>query len=152
MRFYAEERGLIPEEDLEMFGRILRLIQELPDIVFDPSAPEFEGCGNQLSCHLLCRALVDHFEVTAHDGYFLAGYHHSWLLTRDGQSLIDVYPVAGVMPFIVHAMWPSPWLRVYTESDNLNEMFVSPEFLERLEVTRQSISETLSQTGVPSTL
>ncbi len=61
------------------------------------------GLGNdrngnriELSCHIVVRAFAHVFEkVRCVDGYFSAGFPHSWLET-DHFSLIDVYPVAVI--------------------------------------------------------
>lgn len=147
MEFYAVATGKISEQDFEMFSQISAVMKEMPNLEFNPAERErYDGCENQMSCHLICRALAEHFEVSVRDGYFFAvGYEHSWLVTKSGLSIIDAYPVAGAMPFIVAARFPSPWNRVYQESANFKDSFTTPQFIERLKRTSQVVSDTFRQ-------
>lgn len=145
MEFYAACCGDICQEDMRMFAKISDVIRHLPDIVFDPTDRDWRNCKNQISCHLICRALARHFDVSVHDGYFTPGYQHSWLETKDGKCIIDAYPVAGVTPFMVLASWPSPWIKLYQRSDKFQEKFHTPGFIARLEKTADVVAETIRQ-------
>ena len=144
MEFYVASRGGIDPADIEMFERIALVVRELPDVIFDPRERGWDGCKNQFSCHLICRALAAHFDVSVRDGYFLKGYEHSWLVPTSGSgSIIDAYPVAGAVPFIVSTQGFSPWPELYVQSYKLRHRFCEPEFLARLDKTTQMVGETL---------
>ena len=111
MEFYAAAKGTIKPSDMALFWNIVRIVEHLPDIVFDPKERDWGLCKNQVTCHLVCRALAAHFPAEYVDGYFTRGYQHSWLLPNSRSSIIDVYPVAGASPFIVSVPRPSPWTK-----------------------------------------
>ena len=148
MKFYAASTGNIQSADMEMFAKIQSVLGAMPDMVFDPKERGWDACTNQVSCHLVCRALAKHFDASVHDGYFVTGYQHSWLVPESGSSIIDAYPVAGAVPFIVSRDLASPWGRLYKDSDGLNYMFVTDTFQERLKQTMQAVSETVRQLGL----
>ncbi|MEK7116718.1 MAG: hypothetical protein AAB837_00960 [Patescibacteria group bacterium] len=145
MQFYAAYQGNISPEDMQMFAEISEILRCLPDLTFDLDDPEWRNCKNQISCHLISRALARHFDVSVCDGYFTPGCQHSWLKTKGGSSIIDAYPVAGAAPFIVSAKWPSPWAKLYQESTRFQEKFQTPEFASRLEQTVRSVAEIIQQ-------
>ena len=145
MQFYAAYQDNICTEDIRIFAMISKVVRRLPDLVFDSNDQEWKGYANQVSCHLICRALARYFDVSVHDGYFTPGYQHSWLKTKNGTCVIDVYPVAGVNSFAVTANWPSPWAKLYQESDKFKEKFQTPEFIANLEKTANAVAETILQ-------
>jgi hypothetical protein len=147
MEFYAPSKGKILPVDMETFTRVVAVIREMPNIVFDSNEHGWGACKNQVSCHLICHALAAYFEVSVYDGYFATSHQHSWLIPLSRSSIIDVYPIAGAVPFIVAADRASPWVRLYRESSDLQPNFVMSEFLDRLEKTKQVMSETIKRLG-----
>lgn len=148
MQFYAASKGNIHPADMELFGKIQVILIEMPDIVFDPNERHWDNCRNQISCHLICKALARHFEATVGDGFFVRGYQHSWLLPTSGSSIIDVYPVAGAAPFIVANDSASPWSGLYIKSSDLDKKFSTDEFCNRLEQTTRVVGETIKKLGL----
>lgn len=147
MEFYAASKGNIKPADMEMFGKIQVVLDVMPNMVFDPKERGWDVCKNQVSCHLICRALSKYFDATVKDGYFFKGYQHSWLIPKSGSSIIDAYPVAGAAPFIVARDPASPWVRFYNESNELQEKFAQDSFIDKLEKTTQVIGETIQKLG-----
>ena len=143
MEFYAVYQGILLAEEMLMFEQISKVLRHLPDLIFDPKDRDWEDCKNQISCHLICRALAKHFDLICCDGYFTPGYQHSWLKTRSESCIIDAYPVAGGSPFIVAAKWPSPWGKLYRKSNEFQEKFQTPEFAAHLEQTICAVKETV---------
>lgn len=143
MEFYAAAEGNVPSGDIEMFNRMVQVIKQMPDLIFDPTQRSWSKSKNQITCHLLCRALAAHYDVTVHDGHFYNHFQHSWLVPKSGACIIDVYPVAGVVPFIVAADPRSPWVMLYKDSDEMQERFIKLEFLESVELTTQAVANTL---------
>lgn len=97
-------------EDLELFARIERVVEEMqdPDLGFDET-----GEPIIMSCHMLARALRKMYPVRVCDGYFAVGYEHSWLLTANG-NLIDPYPVAVIGgPIMYDGSVASPARQLY---------------------------------------
>jgi hypothetical protein len=141
VEYYTVSRGFIAPADLEVFNQIAEVLRKMPDLMFDPQETGWDSCKNQFTCHLVCRALANCFDVSVCDGYFTRGYQHSWLTTKSGLSIIDAYPVAGGIPFIVAANFPSPWSRLYIKSDKFKVMFETLEFRGRLEIMKQVVSE-----------
>lgn len=147
MQFYAASEGNIHPADMELFGKIEVILTEMPDMVFDPNERHWDHCRNQISCHLICKALARHVEATVGDGYFIRSYQHSWLLPASGSSIIDVYPVAGASPFIVANDPASPWPKLYSRSDDLDKKFGTDEFRDRLKQTTKVVGETIKKLG-----
>lgn len=147
MEFYVASKGYIPGTDLEIFGKIRSVLDTLPDILFDPAEQGWGACKNQFTCHLICRALTQYFRVAVHDGYFLHSYQHSWLVPYSNSSIIDAYPVAGAVPFIVANDPAAPWSRLYKKSSQLQQKFETDEFLDRLGHTTRAVGTTIQQLG-----
>ena len=149
MEFYAAAKGNIKPADMTLFGNVARIVEHLPDIVFDPKEREWELCKNQVTCHLICRALAAYFPAECVDGYFTKGYQHSWLVPHSRSSIIDVYPVAGASPFIVSMDWRSPWKKFYLPADTyLSNRLEGIDFVKRLEVTAYTVAETMRTLGI----
>jgi hypothetical protein len=149
MDFYPFAMGYIPTADMDTFRLIRTVLERMPNIVFGESGPGLKGCKNQASCHLVCRALAHNFNVTAHDGYFASGYQHSWLRTPSGMSIIDAYPVAGAVPFIVSADRYSPWPGLYKGIDNfLGPKLKTRQFKKQLSVTKKAMQEAIVSLGI----
>lgn len=147
MRFYANGIHEITNLDMAIFRTVRRIVEGLPDLVFDPSDRGLEG-PNQLTCHLVAHAIASLIApVKKVDGFFSRSYQHSWL--RTSTSLIDVYPVAGGNPFIVAAGPLSPWCKWYVESDLLSSMFEKPEFIRRLAITRTELEKVATTNAIP---
>lgn len=145
MDYYAASVGSIAPNDMRIFLQIQAVLTAMPNISFGLKGPEWLGCNNQLSCHLICRALAKFFEVSFHNGYFTKGCQHSWLIPSSGSSIIDAYPFAGASPFIVARNWPSPWGHLYIESSELDQTFSTNEFRAQLEKTTQIVGDTIGQ-------
>lgn len=147
MEFYAASKGNISPADMELFYRIQVILIEMPDIVFDPTERDWDHCKNQISCHLICRALAQHFDAEVGDGFFVRGYQHSWLIPASKSSIIDVYPVAGASSFIVANDPASPWTKLYITSDKLDHKFMTRQFRDRLEQTTKVVGEIIKKLG-----
>lgn len=99
--------GDIPQELLDLFKAMRKFIEELPD---------FEG--EVLTCHALCAALAQlHPSLRPVDGSFGGMFEHSWLIDdRYPKALMDMYPVAGAVPYIISTSHSFlPWARLYVE-------------------------------------
>ena len=145
MQYHAAAEGGITSADMGIFEQIRHVLREMPDMIFDANDRHWGARKNKVSCHLICRALTNHFDVWFRDGYFMSHYQHSWLLCRSGASIIDPYPVAGAAPFIVANSLASPWNKLYTRSNNFNVLFSRPAFQEQLEQTSRAMSETIKR-------
>lgn len=113
MRLYCEREGYIPEARIELFREIVATIQAIPEM--DP--PE------KVSCHVLARVLEKRFVgVKAVDGFFQSvGSNHAWLDLGDG-VVADVYPIGGVVPFLVDTSgYMNPWNRMYIKDPKVVE-------------------------------
>ena len=82
----------IPQEDIELFLKVKKLVELLPDLDF---GLDESGKPVVLSCHILARVLSKHFSLKYVDGHFAGNYEHSWLVTGNG-NIIDPYPVAVI--------------------------------------------------------
>ena len=91
-------RQLISESDYQIFLGIRQVVEKLPDLTLDDGNE-----GDEISCHMLVRALKPFFPVNVCDGFFYGYYQHSWLETKGGH-VIDIYPV-GILggPILVEA-------------------------------------------------
>lgn len=88
----------IQKEDVELFRRIQYVVNmmELPDIGNDKNGRKIE-----VSCHMMAEAASRVYDVEVRHGYFVQGYEHSWLCTKNF-NIIDVYPVGMVGgPFLI---------------------------------------------------
>lgn len=81
---------LLPKSDVEMWQRIRKSIEALPDLDLGPD--EFDR-RVLISCRMLARAVSNVFGLEFRDGYFVSpGFNHSWVVTPE-KNIIDVYPV-----------------------------------------------------------
>jgi hypothetical protein len=147
MDFYAAQESIINPADLETFSKVKAILAALPNLVFDPNERDWDSFKNQISCHLICRALAKHVGGSVYDGYFVTSYQHSWLVPVGGTSIIDAYPVAGAAPFIVANDRASPWSRLYIVSDKLDKNFAEKEFKRRLRITTKAVGVTCKKLG-----
>ncbi|NNM83737.1 hypothetical protein HKL94_00750 [Candidatus Parcubacteria bacterium] len=135
----------IPSDDMEMFRRIAKVVQEIPDKLFDPENKHV-NCINHYSCHLICRGVEAHFKgVRTEDGYFHRHHQHSWLVSKSGRSIIDVYPVAGATPFIVSTERASPWSELYKINTRYSGMFHTDTFRANVETTIRLVGQTIER-------
>lgn len=111
MRLYCEREGFIPQRKVALFRNMTAAIEALPELE-DAEA---------VSCHVLTRILAGMFPgVVVVDGHFQSrGSHHSWLDMGEG-VVADVYPIGGVVPFLVDTNgYLNPWNRMYIEDAGL---------------------------------
>lgn len=111
MRLYCEREGFIPQRKVALFREMAAAIEALPEME-DTEA---------VSCHVLTRVLAGMFPgVAVVDGHFQSrGSHHSWLDMGDG-VVADVYPIGGIVPFLVDTNgYLNPWNRMYIEDAGL---------------------------------
>lgn len=147
MEFYAASKGNINPADLELFAKIRSVLEAMPNVVFDPTESRWGTCRNQVTCHLLCRALAKCLSAKAHDDHFVTRYQHTWIVPKSRSSIIDAYPVAGAAPFIVSYDHASPWRHLYERSNTFSAMFTTTEFREQLRQTTQAVRATMRQLG-----
>lgn len=147
MQFYSLwMQDSIPLADMEMFRQISRVVRELPDHLFDPENRGRMKCVNDYSCHLVCRGIEAHFKgVRVEDGYFHRYHQHSWLVSKSGRSIIDAYPVAGAVPFIVSSERASPWSELYRIDTVYSGMFYTNTFRTNVDTMIRLVGETIER-------
>lgn len=99
---------------------MLPLCMELKDITQDQIKVFYElrhiliGI-TATDCHTVCAELSKKFpELQHYTGKFYDGWDHSWLVFRnDPDVIIDAYPWACAVPFIVTTQAMSPWRFLY---------------------------------------
>ncbi len=105
---YARQTGDISDHHLELFQLVVSLLDNL-DIKLDAN------------CHDVCEVLARLIPELDHiwGWFFRKGQHHSWLSIRGTRIVIDAYPIAGALPFIVtlEGSIANPW----------NELYLLPE-------------------------
>lgn len=101
---YCVSSGDIPKQLVELFHTMRTAFENLPD---------FEG--ELITCHAVCTAFAEHYNLTCIDGYFDIGGQHSWLIDPEYPNVIlDIYPVAGASSFIIYKHWATIWAKLYT--------------------------------------
>lgn len=132
---------VISSETKELFARIEKAVSELPDLEL--------GMDDKdeiiiLSCHILARAVGGVFELPVYDGFFLNFFDHSWVESKDGEVIIDVYPV-GILggPILVDASGGlSPGRKMYFEKpERYGDSFLQPEFLKLVGIVKAEIEK-----------
>lgn len=129
----------IPEDDLQLFRQIERIVSAFPDVEL---GKDEKGEEIILSCHLLARGIGKVFGLRHVDGFFYPNYQHSWLLTANG-NLIDVYPVGmlgGPIMFPVndtHSYSPQRWL--YKKKRVLRGRSKAPSFGRALRIVVRTV-------------
>jgi hypothetical protein len=111
MRLYCEREGFIPKRKIALFREMTTAIEALPEL----------DEAETVSCHVLTRILARMFPgVAVVDGHFQGrGSHHSWLDMGEG-VIADVYPIGGIVPFLVDTNgYLNPWNRMYIEDGEL---------------------------------
>lgn len=105
MRTYAVRTGCIAPEKISLFEKIISDFEAIPDM----------NPVEKTTCHAVCRALAKKYEKASFvDGWFSKrGHDHSWLDLGEG-IIVDVYPIAGIGPFLVDAShFMVPWHHLY---------------------------------------
>jgi hypothetical protein len=118
---------VFPKEVVKLFLDIKSVFENIPQ---EKVLVRKSDSGNDrvISCHMICRALVNFFPVDCRDGYFVGKLcPHSWLIPKARWSIepyfyeryiIDPYPwVAASGPILVYAFAHSPWKKIYQETD-----------------------------------
>lgn len=130
----------LSEENRRLFNEVRRLVTALPDLDLGTTPPgslsrELYGSGRVvLSCHMLARALAKVLKLKCVDGHYAKAYAHSWLLTPDGDWIIDAYPVGMIGgPVLVQRRYNyrgGPGNLLYVPGRNICKVlpFGSPEF------------------------
>ena len=120
----------IPKEDIVLFEKIKRSVDELPDEIANLEYYGRMVASRQVSCHVLARAVAKIYVnegLRIIDGYFAKSFIHSWLETKNG-NIIDVYPVGVVNgPFLMSGASRGPSKDIYTETKlslNLSAGFI----------------------------
>lgn len=136
-----------PLEDLALFHRIERIIQELQNLELSDT----DGKRQSLSCHLLCPALAGFFPVEVRDGLLLEEWEHSWLLTRNG-LVIDPYPIAAVGgPLLLDTRYSTPWTVLYMRATHCSfPKHSSPSFHKNVSRVADAIRTVMQRFGIPS--
>ncbi len=134
----------LPKEDLELFNKIERIIQEMPDI--DLGKDE-NGDDVLVSCHMIAKVLATIFHVRYKEGFFVdKGHTHSWLVTKSG-NIIDAYPWAMLGgPIIMKKGFMIPWLQLYREAPL--PRIHNATFLKGVKRVSKIIRETMIKLGI----
>jgi hypothetical protein len=107
MKYAAVANGDITENQLSVFRSVLLQITQN------------RGLDGIPSCHELCAFLANTYRMLEHrSGYFAQhGVEHSWLRFKGmPEVVIDAYPVAGAVPFIVTTEGSlNPWRKLYID-------------------------------------
>ena len=138
----------LPKEDLELFSKIERIIQEMPEVDL---GVDKEGKKVLVSCHILARALANVFPIEYKHGYFVDRAHsHSWLVTKSGM-IIDPCPWAMVGgPILMDTRFTIPWSQLYREAPSPKPLLKlhNIDFLERVEKVTKVIKQTMAMLGI----
>lgn len=98
----------ICSQDRRVYNAICAIYEKLPDLI--DLGNDRNGKTIALSCHMLARGFASAFpQFKCIDGYFSAGFQHSWI-TTESYSLIDVYPVAMIGGPLL--LWDDPLCHV----------------------------------------
>jgi hypothetical protein len=133
----------VPQEDLDLFDKIDKVIQEMPDIDLGENKKREKTI---LSCHMIARALARLFPVEFKDGYFGGFNTHSWLITRNG-LIIDSYPVATIGgPILIDKRFITAWNSLYREAPlpGLNNI----SFLKNVDKVTEVVRQTMMELGI----
>ena len=135
--------SVVPLEDLVLFHKIEKIVQELPDINLGIG----EAGGKILvSCHMLARALSSFYPVKCSDGCFGGTHKHSWLVTRNG-LIIDVYPIAVVGgPILIDTRFMTPWTSLYKKLSLLE--LKSAYFRKNVGKVIKAVRQTMTTLGI----
>ncbi len=136
MAFWAITKETIPQEDLELFGRVRSIIDSLYDVNLGA-----DERGNK--CHIISRALSNVFKIRCHDGFFYSRYRHSWVTTTNN-NIIDIYPVASFGGPIMYSNDPmSPARVLYKPDSTLCSSFRNESFEQAVRIYTQFFKEKL---------
>jgi hypothetical protein len=98
--------GIIPKSLMDTFQVMRTAFENLPD---------FEG--EVITCHAICTAFAERFNLTCVDGWFGTGNGHSWIIDSEHpEVVIDMYPAGGAGSFIVRKVYRHfalPWNTLY---------------------------------------
>jgi hypothetical protein len=135
--------SVVPSEDLALFNKIKRVIQEMPDVEL---GIDKNGKKTSLSCHILVRALTRCFPIEYQDGYFGDSCEHSWLITKNG-LVIDAYPVAVVGgPVLVDTRYMTPWCYLYKKK-SLSKL-KGVRFQKKVDKVTEAVRQTMARIGI----
>jgi len=133
----------IPAEELILFHKIEKVIQEMPEIDLGKNE---KGEKVVLSCHMITRALARFFPLTYKDGYFGNFNQHSWLVTKEG-LVIDPYPVAVVGgPILIDTRFMTGWSSLYQEASF--PKLSNPIFLKNVDKVAEAVHQTMKKLGI----
>jgi len=134
---WVQEQGIIPNEDIEMLSRIRRILKNLPDLDLSNDS---SGQKILLSCHILARALANHFRLEYRDGHYCRRYEHAWLVTPQSH-IIDFYPIAtvGGPIMIAHDFVNSTRLYQPCHARQLTPKFSDPSFRRAVKILIRTI-------------
>ncbi|MEX1063912.1 MAG: hypothetical protein WD898_01205 [Candidatus Paceibacterota bacterium] len=128
-----------PHSDLQVLAKIIKVMEYMPDI----ELPDKE----EVSCHMIARALAEFFPVQYKDGYFpRKGYQHSWLVTQTG-NVIDAYPWAIVGgPVMLDMRLGSPWNGMFQAHPLLS--LENEEFKRNTQTVTEAMREVINKLGI----
>ena len=98
----------------------------------------------KLSCHVLCMAVGELFDLKVEHGYYMPGFEHSWCVDRYG-NIIDVYPWGVIGGPILIAKIVAYCMRLnglYRVNDNL-AVLKEPQTKEDADMARAEIAQLL---------
>ena len=136
---YTERK--IEKEDLALFRKIEKVINltELPDLGVNES-----GCKIDVSCHMVAEATSRIFDVEIRHGYFMIGYEHSWVCTKN-LNIIDVYPWGAVGgPLLIARQIVVEEGPIYISDESRDFRGYVPEFDKAVDLVEASMREAAS--------
>lgn len=138
METYTER--IIKSEDLELFRQIEKIIKltDLPDLGIDKHGRKIE-----VSCHMLAEAVARIFEVELVRGYYIKGYEHSWVRTKNF-NIIDPYPWGTVgSPLLIARQMISRNGPIYITKDDLDFKNPAVDYERAVDLVETSIREAM---------
>lgn len=143
METYADRN--IEPEDIKVFHQIKKVVENLvvPNLGYDEGGRKIE-----LSCHMLAEVISEFFGLKCLNGYYMRGWNHSWLVTRN-RNIIDVYPIGVVGgPILVAHQLIHKGGPIYIEDNQLDFGQNKPLYKKSVELVRIAVYESIVATGL----
>ena len=137
---------VIPPEDVFLFGKIKKAIEDLPHVNL---GRDEKGREIELSCHMLARAVAKFFPVRVRDGFYANMLPHSWVVTENGH-LIDIYPMATIGgPILIDGSPGAPSRKLYRSAPrSYNGEFGKAWFVRSARLVKKELARTMARLGL----